>query len=140
MWEGLIRRLDVEVEGSNFLNFSFFVLGLEAFGTHCFVSKMKRWVLFFGLFLLTGGDDSAGLFPNEETLTQLSGKLSRTECWVVGQYLAQKSPHPRKAEDEMGEIGGGHIRDFDCVGALKYWDTALLRSAGNDKRLVSHYA
>jgi hypothetical protein len=65
-------------------------------------------------------------FPGDEkVLAHLAKKLSHQECWVVGNYLAQKSPKPSHAQEKMAKIGG-HAKDYDCSAALNFWASTIL--------------
>lgn len=58
-------------------------------------------------------------------LSFLNGSLSRTECWALGNYLAQKSWDPVAASAELAKVGG-RTGNFECHSALAYWSRDLL--------------
>jgi len=78
------------------------------------------------LTVVVGSSKEATTFPGEtKVIEHLASKLSRKECWVVGNYLAQKSAKPVQAQTKMVKTGG-HVKDFDCLAGLRLWASVIL--------------
>ena len=80
--------------------------------------------IFVTLFSLTLTKEST-FRGDEKIIGRLAQKLTKEECWVVGNYLAQKSLKPFPAQAKMLKIGG-HAKDFNCLAGLNLWTSTLL--------------